>query len=67
MTTFGADILDVPVLLHGRPRARRHADLISRTGYTGELGHELYLHDASRDGLELWDALIEAGEPTACR
>jgi Aminomethyltransferase folate-binding domain/Glycine cleavage T-protein C-terminal barrel domain len=37
--------------------------VISRTGYTGELGYELYLRDASRDGLKLWDALIQAGEP----
>src|SRR5215217_1811912 len=37
--------------------------VISRTGYTGELGYELYLRDASRDGIRLWDALIEAGEP----
>ena len=37
--------------------------VISRTGYTGELGYELYLRDASRDGLKLWDALIQAGKP----
>lgn len=34
---------------------------ISRTGYTGDLGYELWL--AADDALPLWDALIEAGTP----
>jgi len=34
---------------------------ISRTGYTGDLGYEVWL-DASR-ALDAWDALIEAGTP----
>jgi glycine cleavage system aminomethyltransferase T len=37
--------------------------VISRTGYSGELGYELYLKNASRDGLKLWDTVLEAGEP----
>ena len=37
--------------------------VISRTGYSGELGYELYLMNASRDGLKLWDTVLEAGEP----
>ena len=32
--------------------------VISRTGYSGELGYEIYLHNASRDGLKLWDAVL---------
>jgi aminomethyltransferase len=35
--------------------------LISRTGYTGELGYELFVHP--RDGAALWDALMQAGKP----
>ncbi len=35
--------------------------LISRTGYTGELGYELFIHPDN--GNALWDALITAGEP----
>jgi aminomethyltransferase len=35
--------------------------VISRTGWTGEVGYELYLRDVSRGG-ELWDKVIEAGE-----
>jgi len=34
---------------------------ISRTGYTGDLGYELWV-EATR-AVELWDALIEAGDP----
>jgi aminomethyltransferase len=35
--------------------------LVSRTGYTGEDGFELYC--SREDALKLWDALWEAGEP----
>src|SRR5262245_51843906 len=34
---------------------------ITRTGYTGDLGYEIWL--AAADALAVWDALIEAGEP----
>jgi aminomethyltransferase len=34
---------------------------ISRTGYTGDLGYEIWLD--ARDALPLWDALIDAGTP----
>ncbi|MBO5365543.1 MAG: glycine cleavage system aminomethyltransferase GcvT [Peptococcaceae bacterium] len=34
--------------------------LISRTGYTGELGYELYC--AAADGPKLWDLLLETGK-----
>ena len=34
---------------------------ISRTGYTGDLGYELWV--AVKDAVPLWDALIEAGTP----
>ncbi len=34
--------------------------LISRTGYTGELGYELYC--AAEDGPKLWSLLLEAGK-----
>jgi Aminomethyltransferase folate-binding domain len=52
-----------PLLPSGGARARRMRIVISRTGYSGELGYELYLHEASRDGVKLWYAVIQAGEP----
>jgi aminomethyltransferase len=35
--------------------------LVSRTGYTGELGYEIWCHP--RDGLAVWDAVLAAGAP----
>ncbi|MDA7447836.1 glycine cleavage system protein T [Candidatus Pseudothioglobus singularis] len=36
--------------------------IISRTGWSSELGYEIYLRDGSR-GNELWDHIMEAGKP----
>jgi len=35
--------------------------VISRTGWTGEVGYEIYLRDPSRGG-DLWDRVFEAGK-----
>ena len=35
--------------------------VVSRTGWTGEVGYEVYLRDAAR-GIDLWDAIMRAGE-----
>jgi glycine cleavage system aminomethyltransferase T len=37
--------------------------VVSRTGYTGEVGFEIYLKNASRDGMKFWDTVLEAGKP----
>jgi aminomethyltransferase len=34
--------------------------VVTRTGWTGEVGYEIYLRDGSR-GTELWDRVMEAG------
>ena len=36
--------------------------VVGRTGYSGEVGYEIYLRNASRDGMKLWDTVLEAGE-----
>lgn len=36
--------------------------VVTRTGWTGEVGYEIYLRDASR-GDELWDRIMAAGRP----
>ena len=60
---FGDSILEIPYYflrsydLDGMPV------LVSRTGYTSELGYEIYLFDASEHGVQLWDAVLEAGKP----
>ncbi|WP_306888594.1 DUF1989 domain-containing protein [Ancylobacter amanitiformis] len=35
--------------------------MVSRTGYTGELGYEIWCHPSR--GVELWDAILGAGTP----
>ncbi len=35
--------------------------VVSRTGYTGELGYELFCHP--KDALAVWDAVMAAGKP----
>ena len=36
---------------------------VSRTGFTGELGYEVYCDGETTDHLALWDHLMAAGEP----
>jgi aminomethyltransferase len=61
-TLFGDEIVDLryywcaPADLDGIPV------VISRTGWTGEVGYEIYLRDGSR-GDELWERVMEAGRP----
>jgi glycine cleavage system aminomethyltransferase T len=40
---------------------------VSRTGYTAELGFEIYSRNASRDADALWDKVLQAGEPHGLR
>ena len=64
---FGAEILDVP---YYRMRDFTVDDMdvvVSRTGYSGEIGYEIYLYNASRDAERLWDAVWQAGEPHGIR
>jgi aminomethyltransferase len=37
--------------------------IVTRTGWTGELGYEIYLLDVSR-GTDLWNRVLEAGKPS---
>jgi glycine cleavage system aminomethyltransferase T len=40
--------------------------VVSRTGWTGEVGYEIYLRDGAR-GSDLWDRVMEAGHPYQIR
>jgi len=40
--------------------------VVTRTGWTGEVGYEIYLRDGSR-GDELWERIMEAGRPHGIR
>jgi aminomethyltransferase len=60
---FGEDVLEVPYYFLRSYEVDGMPVLVSRTGYTGELGYEIYLFEASRRGERLWDAVLEAGRP----
>ena len=60
---FGESILEIPYYYLRPYELDGMRVLVSRTGYTAELGYEIYLYDATRDGLKLWDAVLEAGRP----
>jgi len=60
---FGESILDIPYYYLRPYELNGMKVLVSRTGYTSELGFEIYLYDASKNGVKLWDAVLEAGKP----
>ena len=60
---FGDKVLDVPYYGLMKSELDGMKVVVSRTGYTGEVGYEIYLHDASRHGQKLWDRVLEAGKP----
>jgi len=37
--------------------------IISRTGYTGEFGFELYYDSTQTDNISIWNAILDAGKP----
>jgi glycine cleavage system aminomethyltransferase T len=60
---FGDNILEIPYYFMRRFELNGMKVLVSRTGYTGELGYEIYLNDATQHAAKLWDAVLEAGKP----
>jgi glycine cleavage system aminomethyltransferase T len=60
---FGESILDIPYYYLRSYELDGMKVLVSRTGYTSELGFEIYLYDATKNGIKLWDAVLEAGKP----
>src|SRR3712207_9179674 len=60
---FGDDILDIKYYWMGEYQLDGMDVVVSRTGYTGEVGYEIYLRNASRHGMKLWDTVFEAGQP----
>ena len=60
---FGDEILEIPYYFVRPYEVEGMRVLVSRTGYTAELGYEIYLYEASKNGTQLWDAVLEAGKP----
>ncbi|HSI91940.1 MAG TPA: glycine cleavage T C-terminal barrel domain-containing protein [Jiangellaceae bacterium] len=64
---FGSSVLEVPYYYLRKFQLDGMDVVVSRTGYTAELGFEIYLHNASRDAGKLWDRVFEAGKPHGLR
>jgi aminomethyltransferase len=60
---FGDKVLSIPYYYLAEYELGDLDVVVSRTGYTAELGYEIYLRNASRDGVKLWDRVLEAGRP----
>ncbi len=60
---FGDQVLDIEYYYLGEFELDGMDVVVSRTGYTAELGFEIYLRNADRDGVKLWNTVLEAGEP----
>src|SRR5207302_3414125 len=58
---FGEKVTDLPYYFFTPAELDGIPLLVTRTGWTGELGYELYLLDRTR-GEDLWDAVIKAGK-----
>ncbi len=62
----GPEIRDLPYYRFIETSVDGIPVVISRTGWTGELGYEIFLRDGRR-GSELWDKVLRAGEPVRLR
>ncbi len=60
---FGESILDVPYYYIAHKELNGVPVVVSRTGYTSELGYEVYVRDATKNAPKIWDAIFEAGQP----
>lgn len=60
---FGQRVLDLKYYWMSEFQLDGMDVVVGRTGYTGEIGYEVYLRHASRDAVRLWDAILEAGRP----
>ena len=58
---FGDAVADQRYYWHKQTELNGIPVVVSRTGWSAELGYEVYLRD-SRHGHELWDAIMAAGE-----
>jgi glycine cleavage system aminomethyltransferase T len=60
---FGEGALEIPYYFCREYELEGVDVIVSRTGYTAELGFEIYVKDASRNGVKMWETVLEAGKP----
>jgi len=63
---FGDKVTGLPYYFFASAELEGIPLVVTRTGWTGEIGYELYLLDATR-GVDLWDALMKAGKRYSIR
>lgn len=61
-TLFGDSVSGLAYYAHADAELNGIPLVVSRTGFTAELGYEVYLMDGTR-GTELWEAIMAAGKP----
>jgi glycine cleavage system aminomethyltransferase T len=59
---FGDEVVDLKYYFFTETDLDGIPVVVTRTGWTSEVGYEVYLCDATR-GVELWDRILAAGEP----
>jgi glycine cleavage system aminomethyltransferase T len=59
---IGPDVLELRYYHWMRADVRGIPVVVTRTGWTSEVGYEIYLLDTTR-GTDLWEAVMEAGRP----
>jgi len=59
---FGDRVLDLPYYYFLETSLDGIPVVVTRTGWSAEVGYEIYLRDGSR-GVELWERVMEAGRP----
>jgi glycine cleavage system aminomethyltransferase T len=57
---FGDEVMSLKYYFFTRTQLDGIPVIVTRTGWTSEVGYEVYLLDASR-GVDLWERLMEAG------
>ena len=63
---FGPEILDLKYYFFREATVDDIPVIVTRTGWTSEVGYELYLLDPAR-GTELWERIMAAGQPYQIR
>jgi glycine cleavage system T protein len=61
-TLFGDKVLDLKYYWFLETKLDGIPVVVTRTGWSGEVGYEIYLRDGSR-GDELWERIMAAGKP----
>jgi aminomethyltransferase len=61
-TLFGQKVLDLQYYFFLETKLDDIPVIVTRTGWTAEVGYEIYLRDGSK-GVKLWERVMEAGKP----